>query len=337
MSNIPAAVVALARRGIKRESQEHYASLRKKLTSAINPDTGQPFKVTMEDFVQFLTRPEAQVLSHRYVERLHSAVRDEMTVHQVPYPPEQQELVRRVIRGFKNENDDSVRDRGAISCYMFRQMVNMLRRETKRDYSMAIEGLALQWTFGLRAGQVSTVRRCQLRLAQKGCWIYTGPRDKARTDAQRASDETHLGSSKLMDLVMPAITRCQHPEDYVCPSFTPGGATEAVQLAATRLRWDKTLTWCSHSVRHGSLADAYAEGGLDAVRERGAHDTEAMQLFYSRSNDERQRGAPKGAATAASPTSSSPSTRETRAKTARRKARVSVTKSRTATKRSAGK
>jgi hypothetical protein len=74
------------------------------------------------------------------------------------------------------------------------------------------------------------------------------------------------------------------------PNYCLRKVSELIHEARDRYDWDPMLKWSgSHCLRHGSLTEARAEGGMAAAVARGAHQTRRMSEAYSQTNAARAK------------------------------------------------
>ena len=327
MSNYRDEITRLACASVKPATQEHYCSLLRKIMKERPPEEDRTLYPSMDGFLCFLTLPAAQNLSHAYVTHLKAAVVWNHEVNEDPLSDSDKAFMTRIVEGFKRTHPETTMPRGAIDAPMLQDLLGMLRSE---DYKRRriVDGLLVQWAFGLRGGQIKGLLTQHFfhvpgEDGEPSSWLYIGPRFKDRTSVSAAVDPVlHRSATQLYDTVS-AILRGARPGDMLFPRHDAAEVNRIIQRAAVTLRWDPTLKWDGgHCLRHGSLVEAAREGGLAAVLARGAHRSQQMQLHYSRSNEERKSGVPLADAAAAPTRTRAPAPKRSSRPAAARKQRA---------------
>ena len=172
-----------------------------------------------------------------------------------------------------------------------------LYHEAKKVDKDLATGMMLQMGFGLRPGQVRTLKRKEFVETKNEGWRYTGDRFKVkRTDTplsgvQRV--ENHSCVPELNAAVTEVMGRFDaYSDELICPTFKVAAASTMFKKVGEAKKWNKgenaLLNFNGmHCIRHSSITEARVRGGTEAALRRGAHETLAMMDMYSRTNEQR--------------------------------------------------
>jgi integrase len=201
------------------------------------------------------------------------------------------------MTAYKKEYPEDITDRGAIDFEGLQLLFEHIREKygTEPWAATMMCALGFQWAFGLRGGQLRSLRRDQFFQLLDGSWLYTGPRHKSRTGTDgETQQETHTMAPETRRLVEFYLGK-KAMNELLFPHHPERRASEIIREAAIRYGWDSTLKWGgSHCLRHGSIMTAMQQGGLEAAMARSAHRTEKTSRHYARPNEARRHGHPPG-------------------------------------------
>ena len=173
---------------------------------------------------------------------------------------------------------------GAINYQQLLQLMKLAGRDPKLDsaqqFSMAV-GMLFDWGFGIRGSQVKGLRREHFIEGQMGQGILcVAPRQKVRIGAKVVMDSHTVAPDA--ERAIRGVLAGKESGDYIAPFYPLQKVSEYVKQAATVFGWDKQFKWGgTHSLRHGSAEQAFASGGLDAVKARIANTADESAKRYS--------------------------------------------------------
>jgi hypothetical protein len=118
--------------------------------------------------------------------------------------------------------------------------------------------------------------------------------------------ESHLGSLKYNGDVHATLASLPAGDQplVLLPKYNSQRVNEGLALAAKHFKWDTTMKWTSHSLRFGSICDAWEEASnaletdglpvdhltnciLDRVQLRSGHLDKKMAFWYALSAQQR--------------------------------------------------
>lgn len=190
------------------------------------------------------------------------------------------------LNWYRQHHPSKRSEKGAITFEQFGQLLEHAREHKSSQDQLA--AVTFHYAFAFRGGRVSKVKRKHFRKDFEGNWNYNGPRDKAQANAEDAERDVHEVMPALNDAVSAILKESPAGnDDALFPRYTSKWVREIVKSAAKHYEWSKLLNWTGHCLRHGSIAEAVAAGGVEAGFARGGHKSISMVAHYSRPNEVR--------------------------------------------------
>ena len=208
-------------------------------------------------------------------------------------PRVQWTMVKLAVKRYAIDHPCEINIKGVISVDQF---WDLYRAAEKVDGDLAT-GMMLQMGFGLRPGQVRTLKRKQFVNTVEDGWHYTGDRFKVKSTEKPLSGvqrvENHSCVPELNTAVALVMGRFNaYSDELICPTFKVAAASKMFKKVGEAEEWNKgenaLLNFNGmHCIRHSSIAQARASGGTEAAKRRGAHETLQMLNMYSQTNEQR--------------------------------------------------
>ena len=292
---VDTAIAQFAAGSIQEKSYGCYTSMMRQITKARGPD-GNLLPLSFKGYSQFLMLTTTTI-GHESARRYLSALRYFYQITATPIDPAEEAQCERVVTTYIKRLPPRPAEKGPLNDERLYQMINMMNLDKGVPAGLR-EGIVMQYAFGLRGGQVSTLKPNQFhRLHGTEEYLYVGPRAKTQDEtAEYEVQEEHWQDPRLTGVVKRILSEFE-PNQFMFPGFKTGLVTKAVARAKEMFHWPEHLKWCgTHNIRHGSLADAREAGGYEAVQQRGAHQSETSMQHYAKADDERRQAVPERAA-----------------------------------------
>jgi hypothetical protein len=283
-------LVNAAARSVSDSTREQYLSMARRVAG--EPDENGQRVVSLDKLMRFLLLPTTNI-SHETADRYLTAVKYFYQIH--GRVPDEGQLLRceRIIQTYKKTHPAKVKvDKGPVDWMRFQQLLAYIDKQAK--YAALRDPIIMQWSFGLRGGQLVQIAPSHFHVLASGEYLYSGPRHKVKAAAAKEFEEQedHWAEPRMKAEITAVLDKFRGG-DKKAAMFPKHKVTEVTTLlkeVAERHKWPADLQWNgSHNLRHGTLAEARAQGGLEEVARRGAHQSKAMQEFYSRPDEERAK------------------------------------------------
>jgi hypothetical protein len=290
MSEAEKARVRAALKSVAASTLAQYTSMARKIAGTRGNDG--KWHISIDTFIDFLLLPTTRI-GHESADRYLTAVKFFYSAHGVDMPPGKLAQSERIVQAYKKMHPAKVKvDKGPVTWLRFEQV---LRHIDKHDeYAALRDPIIMQWSFGLRGGQLTQIAPSHFHVLASGEHLYSGPRHKVKAAAAKEFEdqEDHWADPHMKAEITTVLDKFRK-NDQKAAMFPKHKVTEVTTLlkaVAECYEWPTDLQWNgSHNLRHGTLAEARAQGGLEEVARRGAHQSKAMQEFYSRDDSARAK------------------------------------------------
>ena len=164
-------------------------------------------------------------------------------------------------------------------------------KDATLDYNHAISGLILQWSFGLRPGQVAFLQRNDFVLdGETGgyvCVKYQHKVSHVRPTDSTVKMETHVMIPEAGAAVK-ALLANHGKGDFLLGGYECRKINALIKRAAKRYKWPGAqtdlLNWVGHGLRHGAVGHQSALRGDAAAQATSAHKAPTTVKHYARDN-----------------------------------------------------
>lgn len=203
------------------------------------------------------------------------------------------EQLNHFVRGYKRRHPVKIVEKGAINHAQYSQLLSHMVQVDPNVAKDQIRCVEFQYGFAFRPGHVCMVTRNEFYLdEQDGLWKYYGKNFKMKPNDPEMVQ--HECMPWLQDNVSKFLEEAPPGDQPLFPDYNITWVGRMIKACARAHGWPPGVKWNgAHCLRHGSIADAYAAGGLGAGRRRGGHFSDAMVMRYGRPTEERLNSTPR--------------------------------------------
>jgi hypothetical protein len=283
-------IVRAAMQSVVESTRKQYSSMVKKIAGP--KDANGKRSISLHGLMVFLLQPTTRI-GHATADRYLTAVK--FFYHARGREPDPGTLAQceQVIRTYKKTHPAKVKvDKGPVDRPRFMQVLSYIDKHDA--FAVLRDPVVMQWSFGLRGGQLKQIAPTHFHTLANGEYLYSGPRHKVKAAAAKEFEEQedHWADPHMKAEITAVLDKFRNSDKKAAmfPKHKVTEVTKLLKAVAERYKWPADLKWNgSHNLRHGTLAEARAQGGLEEVARRGAHQSKAMQEYYSRPDEARAK------------------------------------------------